>query len=329
MAEQESTKAVVAALIGNAAIAAMKFTAAAITGSSAMLSEAVHSSVDTGNQALLWYGLKRSKRPPDERHPFGHGKELYFWSLVVAISFFGVGGGVSVVEGILHLQHPNPITDPLWNYAVLGGAFLFEAISFVYGWIQFRKAKGEASAWTAIRRGKDPSLFTVIIEDSMALVGLVIAFIAVYLGHALDNPSIDGTGSVLIGLLLMTAAGLLINESRGLLVGETAEPSVVAEIERIVMEDPGVTSVQPPLTLQMGPRNVLLTLDVEFARELSAEEIRRIIDGIERRIVERYPEVTHVFVEASAVAARESDPAPAPEALAEVERAADGPATEP
>jgi cation diffusion facilitator family transporter len=311
MAEQESTRAVIAALIGNAAIAVMKFTAAGITGSSAMMSEAVHSSVDTGNQALLWLGLRRSKRPPDARHPFGHGKELYFWSLVVAISFFGIGGGMSVYEGIVHLRHPNPISDPLWNYAVLAGAFVFEGISFVYGWIQFRRAKGEASAWTAIRRGKDPSLFTVIIEDSMALVGLVIAFAAVYLGHLYDSPAIDAVGSILIGLLLMTAAGILINESRGLLVGETADPRVVAEIERIVREDPGVTRLDPPLTLQMGPQNVLLTLDVEFAPELSAEEIRRTIDGIESRIFARYPEVTHVFVEASAVTARKLTPTPA------------------
>ena len=200
--KSESRSAIVVAILGNVAIAVTKFFAAFMTGSSAMVSEGIHSFVDTGNGALMLLGLRQSQKPPDTEHPFGHGKELYFWSLIVSFGIFAVGCGMSVYEGLTHLLHPEPITNAFWNYVVLGFAFLFEGISWLFGWRAFRVAKGRRGILQAIHESKDPSTFLVFLEDSAALTGLVIAAVGIFFGRLLNNPYADGVASVLIGLLL-------------------------------------------------------------------------------------------------------------------------------
>ena len=276
MAHTESKKAVIAAIIGNAAIAVIKFVAASMTGSSAMLSEGIHSLVDTGNGALLFLGIKRSSRPPSVTHPFGYGKELYFWSLIVAISIFGIGGGMSIYEGILHIQHPSELTNPTINYIVLGLAMIFESFSFTVAYRAFRTMKGDRRAISAIHHGKDPSLFTVLFEDTAALAGLVVAFVGVFLAHQLDNPYIDGTASIVIGSILCVVAVWLAWESKGLLVGESADPHLVDDVRRFAGDDPVVTGVGAVLTMHLGPEEVLLNLEVEFAPGTPAEEIHAV-----------------------------------------------------
>lgn len=213
--------AIYAAIGGNLAIAMMKFTAAGLSGSSAMLSEGVHSLVDTGNGGLLLFGIHKSKQPPDATHPFGYGKELYFWALIVAVLIFGVGGGISIYEGILHLIHPAPLEDPAWSYVVLGLATVFEAFVFIVAFRAFQDIKGEEqNIWQAIKTSKDPTTFTVLFEDAAALLGLIVAFVGIFLAHYFNNPYLDGVASVVIGVILATVAVLLVYESKGLLVGE-------------------------------------------------------------------------------------------------------------
>jgi cation diffusion facilitator family transporter len=300
-APPQSKVAVYAAIIGNVAISLIKFVAAALTGSSAMLSEGIHSLVDTGNGGLLLLGMKKSERPPDEGHPFGHGKELYFWSLLVAISVFGIGGGLSTYEGIQHLLHPHPLHSATVNYVVLAAAALFEGLSFVVTYGQFRRSKGTMSALRAIRAGKDPSLFTVVFEDTAALVGLAIAFVGVLLGHLLHNLYFDGAASVGIGLLLAASAVWLAAESRGLLVGESADDEVVQAFDQIARADPGVDDVGPVLTMHLGPQEVLLTVELEFREGLTAAQIRDSVDRIEAQVRERHPEVTRIYIEVGAL----------------------------
>lgn len=297
----ESKKAVVAAIVGNAIIAVIKFAAASITGSSAMLSEGIHSVVDTGNGALLYLGIRRSARPADAAHPFGHGKELYFWSLIVAISIFGIGGGMSIYEGIAHMRHPSPLENPLVNYIALAVATVVEGASFWVAVQQFRAAKGDLGTLQAVREGKDPSLFTVVFEDGAAMLGLIVAFAGVFFGHMLRNPYIDGAASVLIGLILAMVALFLAYESKGLLVGESADPKIVAGIEEIAASDAAVAGVGSVLTMHLGPQDVLLNLEVDFVDSLSAEEVRAAVDRIEATITARHPQVTRIFIEAEAL----------------------------
>lgn len=308
----ESKKAVVAAIIGNLAIAVIKFIAGAITGSSAMISEGIHSVVDTGNGGLLFYGLKRGARPADEHHPFGHGMEVYFWSLIVAVSIFGIGGGMSIYEGITHIQHPVTLEDPTINYIVLGLAMIFESFSFSVAWRVFRKSKGSRRTLSAIHHGKDPSLFTVLFEDTAALLGLAVAFVGIFLSHRLEDPVIDGLTSVVIGCILVAAALWLAYESRSLLVGEAADPEMVAAVREIVLSDADVTDLGVVLTMHLGPDDVLLNVEVTFTPGLPAEEIHAVVHRIEERITTRYPEVSRIFIEVEALAvAREvSDPGP-------------------
>jgi cation diffusion facilitator family transporter len=293
--------AILAAVIGNVAIAVIKFAAAIVTGSSAMLSEGIHSLVDTGNGGLLLVGIRKSARPPDAGHPFGHGMELYFWSFLVAISVFGIGGGLSIYEGILHLVHPNALERATVNYVVLAAAFVFEGVSFGFGYREFRRSKGSQSVVSAIRTGKDPSLFTVVFEDTAALIGLAIAFLGVSLGHALHNVYFDGAASVGIGLLLAASAVWLAAESRGLLVGESAEPEVVSGIETLALADPGVARVGQVLTMHLGPHEVLLTVEMEFSPGLTVGEIRAAVDRIEEQIKASHPDVTQIFIEVGAL----------------------------
>ena len=299
----ESKKAVVAAIIGNLAIAVIKFIAGAITGSSAMISEGIHSVVDTGNGGLLFYGLNRGARPADENHPFGHGMEIYFWSLIVAVSIFGIGGGMSIYEGITHIQHPAPLESPVINYVVLALAFFFESISFSVAWRAFRGSRRGRTTIAAIHHGKDPSLFTVLFEDTAALLGLVVAFFGVFLSHQLDAPWLDGTASIVIGGILVVAALWLAYESRSLLVGEAADPEMIADIRRIVLEDPSVTGLGVVLTMHLGPDDVLLNIEVTFTPGLPAEQIHEVVHRIERSISDPYPEVNRIFIEVEALGA--------------------------
>jgi cation diffusion facilitator family transporter len=306
----ESKKAVVAAIIGNMAIAVIKFIAGFMTGSSAMISEGIHSVVDTGNGGLLFYGLNRGARPADEGHPFGHGGEVYFWSLIVAVSIFGIGGGMSIYEGITHIQHPVELESATIAYIVLALAFVFESISFSVAWKTFNRSRKGRSTITAIHHSKDPSLFTVLFEDTAALVGLVVAFCGVFLSHQLDAPVLDGAASIVIGAILVLAALWLAYESRSLLVGEAADPEMVADIRRIVLEDPAVTGLGVVLTMHLGPEDVLLNIEVTFTPGLTAEEIHDAVHRIEERINERYPEVSRIFIEVEALTAASGAPPP-------------------
>jgi cation diffusion facilitator family transporter len=293
----ESKTAIVAAIVGNAVIAAIKFIAGAMTGSSAMISEAIHSVVDTGNGLLLFHGLRRGTKPPDTDHPFGHGMEVYFWSLIVAISIFGVGGGLSIYEGAVHIRNPSPLEDPLVNYVVLAAALVFEAVSFSFAWRAFRKHKKGRRTITAIRHGKDPSLFTVLFEDAAALAGLVAAFLGVFFSHLFREPVIDGAASVVIGAVLIFVALWLAYESKSLLVGEAADPELVETIRKIALADPEVTGLGTVLTKHLGPQEVLLNIEIQFKPELTAGQIHAAVHRIEDRITEPFPEVTRVFIE--------------------------------
>lgn len=293
----ESKQAVAAAILGNAAIATIKFVAGAMTGSSAMISEGIHSVVDTGNGGLLFHGLRRGARAPDAAHPFGHGMEIYFWSLIVAISIFGIGGGMSIYEGITHMWHPSPLESATIAYVVLGLSAVFESLSFSVAWRAFRKHKGPRSTVAAIHHGKDPSLFTVLFEDTAALAGLLVAFLGVLLSHVLDAPVLDGAASVVIGLILVCAAGWLAYESRSLLVGEAADPAVVQELRRIALADPAVLGLGQVLTMHLGPDEILLNIEVQFAPQLPAEEIHAAIHRIEAAISKPFPQINRVFVE--------------------------------
>jgi cation diffusion facilitator family transporter len=293
----ESKKAVIAAIIGNVAIAANKSTAGLITGSSAMISEGIHSIVDTGNGGLLYYGLNRSARPADKHHPFGHGMEVYFWSLIVAVSIFGIGGGMSIYEGITHVHHPTPLESPLINYIVLAFAVVFESISFSIAWRTFRSARGSKGTWLAIHHGKDPSLFAVLFEDTAALLGLFIAFLGVFLSHRYNKPELDGAASIGIGLIPICAAGWLASESKSLLVGESATPELEDAMREIVSADPAVIGIGQMLTMHMGPDDVLLNAELQFTAGLPAEDIHAAIHRIEAAIAARFPEVSRVFIE--------------------------------
>ena len=294
----ESKTAIYAAISGNAAIAITKFTAAAFTGSSAMLTEGIHSLVDTGNGGLLLVGISKSKKPADATHPFGYGKELYFWPLIVAMLIFGVGGGVSIYEGILHLLHPGPLEDPFWNYVVLGLAMLFEGTVFIIAFKQFQAIKGEQSTWQAIRTSKDPTTFTVLFEDAAAMLGLIAAAVGIFLGHQFQNPYFDGAASIVIGLILTTVAFFIGYESKGLLIGEGADPETLGSIRELAEADPDVDRVKNPLTMYFGPHTVLLTMNIQFREGLSAADVESAVDRLEQTLRTKYPDIKHIFIEA-------------------------------
>lgn len=301
--------AVYGAIAANFAIAVTKFIAAFSTGSSAMLSEGIHSVVDTGNQSLLLLGINLSKRSPDKTHPFGYGKELYFWSLIVAIILFGVGGGMSFYEGISHIQHPSELGDPLWNYAVLGIAVVFESVAFAIALRELLHKKDDESLWHAIKESKDPAIFVVLFEDAAALAGLVVAFLGVYLGHRFNNPLFDGAASLVIGLILASVAVFLAYESRGLLLGESMEAESVQDIRDIVSRDEMIEEVYRLLSMHFGPEEVLLNIEVKFRQGLASDELSATVDRIEKSVTEKHPEVRNVFIEAESLAksAREKE----------------------
>jgi cation diffusion facilitator family transporter len=303
MSAGESKTAVVAAVVANLAIAIAKFTAATITGSSAMIAEGIHSLVDTGNGGLLLFGMKRSARPPDVEHPFGHGKALYFWSLIVAMSIFGIGGGMSLYEGISHLQHPSPLENPLWNYVVLGISFVIEGFSFRVANKQFNRARGEKGAWEFNRGSKDPSLYTIVLEDTAALLGLAVAFVGVFLGHAFSNPYIDGAASIVIGVLLMSVAWLLGVETKGLLLGEGVDEDARDELRAVVQADSAVEGVTEILTMYLGPSDLLVNLGVRFSPGLTTEQIHEAVHRIESALIAAKPEIRNVYIEVESLVA--------------------------
>ena len=299
-----SKLAIYASIVANVLIAATKFTAAAFTGSSAMIAEGVHSLVDCADGTLLLLGHARSRRPPDERHPFGYGQELYFWTLIVAILFFALGGGMSVYEGISHIRHPEPISDPRWNYVVLGIAALIDGTSFTIAMREFRRTMAGRGFWETVRASKDPSIFTVVLEDSADLVGLSLAFLGIYFSHRLGMPVLDGLASIGIGLVMATVAVILIIESKALLIGEGADPAVVACISEAAASDAALRGVHHPHTVHMGPTEVLVTLGVELHPDLSADDVARAIGRLDARVREAVPDVKHVYIDAQSVCVR-------------------------
>jgi cation diffusion facilitator family transporter len=292
-----SKVAVVAAIVGNLLVATIKFVAAGLTGSSAMLAEGIHSLVDTGNGGLVLLGMRRSAKPADAQHPFGHGKALYFWTLIVAISIFGIGGGMSVYEGISALQHPSPLENPMPNYIVLAVAFAVEGWAFLTAMREFNRARGAMPALEFVRTSKDPSLFTVVFEDSAAMLGLLVAFLGVFLGHLFRNPYFDGGASVAIGVILMAVAALLARESKGLLVGEGVEPPVLVRMRELVSADKAVERIGDIRTLYLGPNDLLVNLDVAFRAQADSEGVHAAITRIEAALKSAYPEVRRVYVE--------------------------------
>ncbi|MCL7927268.1 MAG: cation diffusion facilitator family transporter [marine benthic group bacterium] len=298
------TKAVVAAMIANGIIAIAKFTAAAITGSSAMLSEGIHSVADTGNQALLLLGNRRSHRPPDRQHPFGYGQELYFWSLIVAMILFGLGGGFSIYEGIAHLSHPEVPGDPIWIYSVLGVAFVVEAIALKVALGELGGKGSGQSLWARVRACSDPRVFVPVAEDFAALVGVVVAFLGVFLARALDLPVLDGAASIVIGIILALVAVFLGYETRALLVGETISDALRRSIREIVDEDDSVSEVVRMAGVHLGPEEILLNLGVRFLPGNDAESVARAVERIEKKIRVLDPRVTRVFIEPETAADR-------------------------
>ncbi len=319
----ESKLAVFGAIAANVAIAAMKFVGAAATGSSAMLSEGIHSLVDSGDGLLLLVGMRLADRPPDERHPFGYGKELYFWSLIVAVLIFGVGGGVSIYEGILRLLDPKPMEDAGWSYAILGGAAVFEGTSLAIAVRQFKRSIGAAPFWESLRTSKDPTLYTVMAEDSAALAGLAAAATGVFGSHSLGMPAFDAGASIVIGALLCGVSTLLIMQARRLLVGEAVDSEMAEAIRAIAQSEPSVHRAGWPLTMHLGPDDVLLALDAEFKTGVPAEEVAHAVNRIEAELRKCFPEIGRIYIESRRVSAPEAEPAAA---LASETSAARGPA---
>jgi cation diffusion facilitator family transporter len=297
----ESRTAIFAAILGNLAIAVTKAIAAFFTGSAAMLSEAIHSVVDTGNGGLMLFGIYKSRKPSDEAHPFGHGRELYFWTLIVAILIFAIGGGMSAYEGFTHISHPTPTQDPMWNYVVLGFAFIFEGTTWIFGWKAFSAERGEQGVLKAIHTSKDPTSFSVLLEDSAALVGLVVAFLGIFLGRQLGLPYLDGLASVVIGLLLCAVAALMVYESKGLLVGEGLDRETLKSVRALVEADPAVERVQHLHTLYLGAHEVLLTIELRFRSTISALEVRSSVGRLKHNIQTRHPDIKRIFFGAESI----------------------------
>lgn len=297
----ETRAAVVAALIGNLGIAATKFAAAAFSGSAAMLSEAIHSLVDTGNGGLMLYGLHRSRKPPDEDHPFGYGHELYFWTLMVGILVFALGGGMSIVTGLSHLAEPRPPHNAAWNYAVLAFAAVFEGGSWYFGLKAFQAELRGRGVFETIHATKNPANFAVLLEDSAALVGIAFAATGIFLADRLDAPWIDGASSIAIGVLLCFVAFVMVFESKELLVGEGMEKKTLEHLRAIVQAEPAIESVDKLSTMYLGPEEVMLTITLRFRSGTTLTGLRDGLARIKGTIHERYPRIRHIFVDSSAI----------------------------
>ncbi|MGZ3592583.1 MAG: cation diffusion facilitator family transporter [Syntrophales bacterium] len=292
-----SRKAIYAALVGNCLIAMTKVVAALMTGSSAMLSEAIHSGADTGNEILLLYGLRRAKMPADNEFPFGHGKEIYFWSFVVAIVLFAGGAGLSIYKGIDQLVSPVPVRHSYVNYGVIGLALIFEATTWYIALTEFAKSKGAWGYIQAVHRGKDPSIFVVLLEDSAAIIGLVVAFMGILLSHISGKPAYDAAAAVIIGLILAGTAILLASESKSLLIGESANKEVVQGIREIACSSKDIKRVNEVLTMHMGPDFILVNISVDFVDPILATDVEVTVAGLDKAIKRAYPNVQRIFVE--------------------------------
>ena len=293
-----SKKAIYAGLIGNSLIAVTKFVAASITGSAAMISEGIHSLVDTGNQVLLLLGLRKAAQPPSKDFPFGHGKEIYFWSFVVAILIFALGAGISLYKGYQHVLHPEPLTNVTINYIVLAAAILFEAGAFYVAYKEFAKEKGELGLLEAVRRGKDPSLFVVLFEDGAAMLGLLVALAGIALAQVTGNPVFDGLASMGIGLILAGTAFWLAYETKSLLIGEAASSWLVEDIRDLLGAQSDIKTVNEVATLHMGPDFVLAAISVDFADDMSADDLENRVTELTGLIKQIDPSLRRVFIEA-------------------------------
>jgi cation diffusion facilitator family transporter len=300
--QESSRKVIFAAILSNLGIAVAKFVVAAITGSAAMLAEGIHSAVDTGNEFLLMIGQRQSLKPADPKHPFGYGKELYFWALLVALSVFSLGGGLSIYHGVSAIRNPEPLEDPLWNYIVLGVSACFEG----YSWNVSRKElnkhrKPGASLWQAMRASKDATVFTVFIEDSAALIGLAIAALGITLGYLFDSPYFDPAASILIGLLLVGAAFTLARETGNLLVGESIGADATRRIRKIFQDDPAILCVDRLMSMQLGPEEVLLTAAVQFNRGMRIDEVETAIERLQKAVADVFPAIQNIYFESGAL----------------------------
>jgi cation diffusion facilitator family transporter len=293
-----SKKVIYAALVGNGLIAITKFAAAVFSGSSAMFSEGIHSVVDTGNQVLLLHGMRKATKPACKRFPYGHGKEIYFWSFAVAILIFAVGSGVSLYEGIIHTIHPEPLGNPTVNYIVLGLAMIFEGFAWYFAFTEFTKAKGKWGYIEAVKRGKDPTMFVVLFEDSAAMLGIVVAFIGILLADLTGIPVFDGIASIIIGLILGGTAIWLAYETKGLLIGESANKVVIKGIREIIKGFEGVEHLNELLTMHMGPEFILVNVSIDFRDNIPAGELESMIADMDGQIKESFPTVKRIFIEA-------------------------------
>ena len=301
-----SKKAIYGAIVANTLIAVAKFIASFFTGSSSMLSEGIHSLVDTGNGILLLFGIKRSKLPADKEHPFGYGKEIYFWSFVVAILIFALGGGIALYEGIHHILHPKPLDSLIWNYTVLGVAILIEGNALRIAMREFNKNRGAKSFMKAIRESKDTSTVAIVIEDGAAVLGLFIALICVFLGQVTGILYFDGIGSSLIGLLLISVSWFFAIECKGLLIGEGLLKTDLQTISEILSARPQVAEFKAPLSMYLGPNEVLLNMDIMFSDNMTTDEIEKEIDEIEQQISKEIPKINRIYIEAETVEATSS-----------------------
>jgi cation diffusion facilitator family transporter len=311
MAAEGRDRVLLAAILANLGIAVLKFIAAAFTGSAAMTSEGIHSLVDTGNGVLMTVGVRRSRRPPDDAHPFGHGKELYFWTFVVAVTVFAVGGGMSIYEGVKHLVRPRPIENLTWNYVVLGVSAVLEGASWLTAVRLFADVKGPRGVWQTIRGTKDPTTFAVLLEDSAALAGLAVAFLGISLGQALRWPALDAVASLIIGLLLAAVAVVMARESMGLLVGEAASRPLLVSVRALAGRDPAVEHVGRMMSVHFGAESVLINMEVRLRPDTTLPDRRSAIERIERTIRSAHPEVRWIFFAAEGLA---HPPSLAPEA---------------
>jgi len=304
VAQRESVLTVVTAVGANLAIAIAKGIAAALTGSAAMTAEAIHSGVDTANEALLLVGMRRADKAPDAQHPFGYAKELYFWAFVVAVVIFGLGGGVTIIEGFERLRDPHPPANPLWNYVVLGIAFVFEGISFAVALRQLRRDEPGVSLFSAVAASKDPGVFAVVLEDAAALAGLLIALAGTIVAQVTADGRPDGVASIAIGVVLDFVALVLVWQVRGLLVGESADPDVVAAIREVAAAEPSVAAVRRVLTMHLGPDDILVALDLVFRHDATLAEVAAAIDRIQGEVQRRNPAAREIFIEVDALTAR-------------------------
>ena len=292
-----SKKVIYAAMIGNGLIAVAKFVGASITGSSAMLSEGIHSLVDTGNQSLLLYGIARSKRPADEKHPFGYASEIYFWAFIVAILIFSIGAGISIYHGVEKVLHPHPVQDPMINYIILILAMVFEGVAWWIAFKEFSTTQGKKNLFQAVQESKDPTIFTVLFEDTAAMLGLIVALIGIWISVTYNMPVLDGVASIIIGIILAGTALVLALETKGLLIGEAAAPEIVEEIKELIARQPAIIALNEIRTLHRGPNDVLLALSVDYNDEIPAGMVERTNTEIEIAIKQRFPVVKRLFIE--------------------------------